>query len=68
VEESVNRVRRQPGFCQCGAAGSGDNGTTLTLAPGAGYVEYARSHDDPTYWDLARIAPLACASERHDAD
>jgi ketosteroid isomerase-like protein len=38
------------------------NGKDFTLAPSAGYVEHARSHDDPTYWDLARIA-AACASD-----
>jgi SnoaL-like domain len=37
------------------------NGGDFTLAPGGGYVEYSRSRDDPTYWDLARIA-AACAS------
>jgi ketosteroid isomerase-like protein len=36
------------------------NGGDFTLAPGGGYVEYARSPDDPTYWDLARIA-ASCA-------
>ena len=36
------------------------NGGDFTLAPGGGYVEYARSRDDPTYWDLARIA-ASCA-------
>jgi ketosteroid isomerase-like protein len=37
------------------------NGEDFTLAPGGGYVEYSRSRDDPTYWDLARIA-ATCAS------
>jgi SnoaL-like domain len=37
------------------------NGEHFTLAPGGGYVEYSRSRDDPTYWDLARIA-ASCAS------
>jgi hypothetical protein len=36
------------------------NGGDFTLLPGGGYVEYARSSDDPTYWDLARIA-ASCA-------
>jgi ketosteroid isomerase-like protein len=39
---------------------SASNGGDFTLAPGGGYVEYARSRDDPTYWDLPRIA-AACA-------
>ena len=39
---------------------SAGNGGGFTLAPGGGYVEYARSRDDSTYWDLARIA-AACA-------
>jgi hypothetical protein len=39
---------------------SASNGGDFTLAPGGGYVEYARTPDDPTYWDLARIA-AACA-------
>ena len=39
------------------------NGGDFTLAPGGGYVEYSRSRDDPTYWDLARIA-AACAPGR----
>jgi hypothetical protein len=39
---------------------SDGNGGDFTLAPGGGYVEYARTPDDPTYWDLARIA-AACA-------
>jgi ketosteroid isomerase-like protein len=38
------------------------NGNDFTLAAGVGYVEYARSRDDPTYWDLARIA-AACAPD-----
>jgi ketosteroid isomerase-like protein len=36
------------------------NGADFTLAPGGGYVEYSRCRDDPTYWDLTRIA-AACA-------
>lgn len=35
------------------------NGGGFTLAPGTGYAEYARSRDDPTYWDPRRIA-AAC--------
>jgi ketosteroid isomerase-like protein len=33
-----------------------DNGGGFTLAPAAGYAEYARTRDDPTYWDPRRIA------------
>lgn len=41
------------------------NGADFTLAPGGGYVEYSRSRDDPTYWDLTRIA-TACVSGSSD--
>jgi len=41
-------------------APSASNGADFTLAPGGGYVDYARSHQDPSYWDLAAIA-AACA-------
>jgi len=41
--------------------GSATNGGDFTLALGPGYVEYSRSPDDPTYWDLDRIA-AACAA------
>jgi ketosteroid isomerase-like protein len=41
------------------------NGADFTLAPGGGYVEYSRSRDDPTYWDLTRIA-AACAPGSSD--
>jgi ketosteroid isomerase-like protein len=41
------------------------NGADFTLAPGGGYVEYSRSRDDPTYWDLTRIA-TACVPGSSD--
>jgi hypothetical protein len=33
-----------------------NNGGGFTLSAGPGYAEYARSGDDPTYWDQRRIA------------
>jgi len=47
--------------------GLADNGGGFTLAAGPGYVEYSRSHEDPTYWDTDRIA-AACAPDQTDAD
>lgn len=35
---------------------SDSNGGGFTLSAGTGYAEYARSGDDPTYWDQRRIA------------
>jgi ketosteroid isomerase-like protein len=40
-----------------------DNGGGFALSAGTGYVEYARTPDDPTYWDPRRIG-AECSSTR----
>jgi ketosteroid isomerase-like protein len=37
-----------------------DNAAGFVMAPGTGYVDYRRGHEDPTYWPADRVA-AACA-------